>query len=213
MERDETRLAIAAYVRDRLFRECSARRGVAADIARATGATTAHIANVKNGKATTGDEFARKVARYWNLTYPQLEAAAAEWYRTHSPPPPSGTASRWVEIDPRYPNLAEALHILRREGEIDAGLLDDVERTQLKSDHDLPTTVWIKMIEVEAMMRRRTPIPVALPVRHLSHAGQVVAEQMRAARRRAGLGADEDADDSAPGGSREGIDRDARRSS
>jgi hypothetical protein len=156
MQATQIRSAIAAYIHDRLVRECTAERGRAAAIARATGVTTAHVANVKNGKASAGEDFSRALAVYWSMSYQQLENAAVEWFRSHRPRPiPAAAQRRWEEVDPRYPNLAESLSIVRREGQYEASFLDEIERTKLRSERDLPTTVWLKMIELESELRRR----------------------------------------------------------
>ncbi len=74
--RKERRDRLAIYVRDRLRRETGKTRGLQAEIAKATKFSTAHVANVKNGKAKPGDDFARAIAAYWELTLAELEAEA-----------------------------------------------------------------------------------------------------------------------------------------
>jgi hypothetical protein len=183
MPATEIRTAIAAYIHDRLVRECASERGRAAAIARATGVTTAHVANVKNGKASAGEDFSRALAGYWSMSYQQLENAAVEWFRSNRPASRTSAARvRWEDVDPRYPNLAESLSIVRREGQYDASFLDEIERTRLRSERDLPTTVWLKMIELESELRRRASRRGAVDAR--TGAGAADAARIPAAPKR-----------------------------
>lgn len=70
------RTAVADYVSRRLKRETAAGRGVAAEIARKTGFTSAHVANAKNW-GTVGADFEIAMADYWGMTVGELRAAAA----------------------------------------------------------------------------------------------------------------------------------------
>lgn len=201
MIRDKTKVddAVAAYIKDRMARECDDERGRAAAIAEETGFTTAHIANIRSGKGRAGQGFAVALAKVWGMTFEELEQAAGEWAAAR-------VGDRWVEYDPRYPNLAEAVAILRREGRIDPTFLDEAIRTQLRSPTDLPTSMWMRFLELEANAARReraAESPAGGAPRRLSPQGQAVSDQMRQARIDAGLTApggepDDQVDESVP---------------
>jgi transcriptional regulator with XRE-family HTH domain len=75
--RRERRERIALYVSQRLKRETAEERGRAAEIAEKTGFSTAHIANAKNGKVRgVGDDLARALAKYWEMTHAEFEEEA-----------------------------------------------------------------------------------------------------------------------------------------
>lgn len=78
MRRSEIRKVVAAYVADRLRREC-AKRGTAAEIARAVHFTRVHVAAVARGDNAAGDDFCDAMAGYWGITRAQLDKAAAAW--------------------------------------------------------------------------------------------------------------------------------------
>lgn len=186
---DDIRTAVAGYIHDRLARE-SSEWGRSAAIARATGVTPAHIANVKNGKAAAGVDLARLLAKYWEMTESELEAAAIAWFEARGRPARVANlaSKQWTELLPRYPNLAEAVAILRREGEIDAAFLDEIEETKLLSENDLPVTVWWRTIENEANKRRyASRVLSSESSRTVSPAGVSIAQQMERARAEAGV--------------------------
>lgn len=82
--RGEERQAVSAYVVDRLEAECSAERGVASAIARATGFSTAAITNVRKRERGVGDDLARALGRYWGFpSYGDLESEALRWVTEH----------------------------------------------------------------------------------------------------------------------------------
>lgn len=61
-DRSEKRRLVAAYVQQRLITECEVRGG-ASRIAKATGFSTAHVANAKN-HGTVGADFAEAMAAF-----------------------------------------------------------------------------------------------------------------------------------------------------
>ena len=160
MRTQDIRVAVIAYIRDRVARETEGTWGAAAKIARATNTTPTHVGNVKNGKTAAGPDFTAALARYWEMTEEELEAKALKWWKdAGSPPTPRYSAVRSPSGDPNYPNLAESIGILRREGVVDERLLKEAEQTKLNSKTDLPVTVWLKMIELESELRRRAAPP------------------------------------------------------
>ena len=79
MARDEARQKLTDYISARLTAETKGddKRGEAAKIARETGFSSAHIANVSNGKLRgVGDDFARAMAKYWEMEFADLLALA-----------------------------------------------------------------------------------------------------------------------------------------
>jgi plasmid maintenance system antidote protein VapI len=76
--RSETRHVVAAYVADRLGRECKV-RGKGAEIARAIGFTRGHVSAVVNGASGVGDDFAEAVGAYWGMRYETLQETAERW--------------------------------------------------------------------------------------------------------------------------------------
>lgn len=100
------RESISKYVRQRLTGECQSGRGKAAEIARATGLSTAHITNIQKSERGVGDDAARALGTYWGLSFAQLEEEALRWMAAQigSRPPPSSTSGRrgtWGE-HPRW---------------------------------------------------------------------------------------------------------------
>lgn len=79
MARDDVRQKLTDYISARIAAETKGegKRGEAAKIAKKTGFSSAHIANVSNGNIRgVGDDFARAMAKFWGMTYAQLEAVA-----------------------------------------------------------------------------------------------------------------------------------------
>lgn len=173
---------VATYVQQRLAFETDRKRGASAEIARQTGAKTSHVATVRLGKSVPGMGFVAKIAPYWKMTVEELFAAAKrrapgpwteeEWQAVtaaaqagpvsvgRAPAEPGGQPSqaapeRWVEYDPRYPNLHMALRYARGEGRIEPAYLEDMAKTRLNSPVDLPLGIWLRFIELEADARRR----------------------------------------------------------
>src|SRR5690606_27946686 len=85
--RSEARYAVAAYVADRLGRECKT-RGKGAEIARATGFTRGHVSAVVNGASGVGEDFAEAIATYWGMTYAELQETADRWAAANGVVPP-----------------------------------------------------------------------------------------------------------------------------
>ena len=90
MRRSEARRVLAAYVSDRLTREC-AERGKAASIARTIGFSPAHISNARTGQAGVGEDLAEALAKYWGLSYEELQKEAVAWAEGGGRLPPSLT--------------------------------------------------------------------------------------------------------------------------
>lgn len=78
MRRSQRRKTVAAYVADRLSKECK-RRGVAAEIARSVHFTRVHVAAVARGDNAAGDDFIEAMAKHWGMTREELEEEAAHW--------------------------------------------------------------------------------------------------------------------------------------
>jgi hypothetical protein len=111
MDRRDRRARVAAYVRDRLYAELEAApRGRARSLAKEIGFTTAHIANVKNGRAEAGDDFVRAIAAHWKMEPSEVEAEAlkrpAEPARPRTEPYPAHTI---VAASPEFANASDAV--------------------------------------------------------------------------------------------------------
>lgn len=113
--RGEAQREIGEFVRERLREECGQNRGKAAEIARATNYTPAHIAQVQQDKrpgAGVGEGFARAMAAYWGMSYAEMEERARERAKQHpiapvEPPPPSSRAYRPLSELPNWPAAIE----------------------------------------------------------------------------------------------------------
>lgn len=107
MGQDDQRVRrIKQYVLARLREELAlAPRGAQARLAKRLGVSGAHLSNMLSTTPTRqpGEDFRRKVAAHWGVTYAQLEALALgeEMPVSSSVKPPAGTASDQVP-----PNLA-----------------------------------------------------------------------------------------------------------
>lgn len=126
-DRSEKRRLVAAYVQHRLQLECGddAPRGEASRIAKATGFSTAHVANAKN-HGTVGADFAEAMASHWGMTLDGLRAAASEWgsatgFRVDAAAP--ADARRLRDL-PTWPAAAERARLAVDEH--DAPLVDEV---------------------------------------------------------------------------------------
>lgn len=102
MRRSEARHLVAAYVADRLGRECKV-RGKGAEIARATGFTRGHVSAVVNGASGVGEDFADRIAAYWGMTYDELQAEAERW-----------AAENGVTIEKETPPTSSWRHLRER---------------------------------------------------------------------------------------------------
>ena len=104
---NDRRSAIVGYVRERLVEECTGHRGKQAEIARVTGFTSAHVANVVSRSRGIGDDFAHALAAYWKMTFAELEAAATERARRapSKAPPPIGQATPMLRHRPEWPDV------------------------------------------------------------------------------------------------------------
>ncbi len=78
MRRSEVRKVVAAYVADRLRKECE-KRGKASEIARAIHFTRVHVAAVARGDNAAGDDFCDAMADYWGMTRAHLDKVASAW--------------------------------------------------------------------------------------------------------------------------------------
>lgn len=109
MRRSEARKLVAAYVQDRLERECGAKRGQQTAIARATGFTRGHVNNVIKGQAGVGEDFAEKIAEYWGMTYDDLQRQAEEWSNERGmPSAPSQSPGRRFRDRTQWQEAVEA---------------------------------------------------------------------------------------------------------
>ena len=144
----KTRQAISAYVQHRLTLEVGKERGKAAEIASATGTSTAHIANMKNRKANAGEVFSRAIAAYWQIEYAELERLALAWAKEQP------AVVRTVEISDRYPNRHIAAEFARRDG-IDSEAIAMVLQSAHDAEEDPSPSTWLAMIKEEAIVLRR----------------------------------------------------------
>jgi hypothetical protein len=144
-EGERTDRAVAAYIQARLKAEDKEHgRGRIAEIAKATGFSSAHLANVKN-HGGGGDKFARGMATFWGIDFEELRRLAVE-VSTPTPTPPSIRETK-VELDPRYPNLTRA--IIFCEHRVRRAAIDRVLRVSHRSKDDLTPERWLSLIEAE----------------------------------------------------------------
>jgi transcriptional regulator with XRE-family HTH domain len=101
MRRSEARKVLAAYVADRLGRECAERRGAQAEIARALGFSRGHLSNVLRGQYSVGEDLAARLADYWGMTYDQLHAEAEKWGKTSQRPAAVDRPEPWRRLKDR----------------------------------------------------------------------------------------------------------------
>lgn len=97
---------IKAYVLARLRDElASAPRGAQAQLAKKLGVSGAHLSNMLSTSPSRqpGEDFRRKVAAHWGVSYAQLEALAL------GEDPPASASTPVVSIAPVPPNLAATL--------------------------------------------------------------------------------------------------------
>lgn len=132
-ERGEERKAVAAYVLDRLETECRAERGRASQVAKVTGFSTAHIANVRKKERGIGDDFARAMARMWGFeSYAALETEALRWVREHPDAVP----------DDRHPRRTEAARLCREAGVPEEAIRRVLVEPVAPEDESRPTLWW-----------------------------------------------------------------------
>jgi transcriptional regulator with XRE-family HTH domain len=87
MRKSEESDPVRAYAAQRLRRETEGPDRVSvASIAEATGASAAHVSNVKNGKAGIGKHFEEALARYWGMSVEELRRVAAAEQPAQKPP-------------------------------------------------------------------------------------------------------------------------------
>lgn len=99
---------IKEYVLERLREELGAApRGAQAQFAKKLGVSGAHLSNMLSPNPTRapGEDFRRKVAAHWGISYAQLEALALG----EDPPLSSRRAPRLGWLDELPPNLARVL--------------------------------------------------------------------------------------------------------
>lgn len=160
---------IKAYVLTRLREElANAPRGAQAQLAKKLGVSGAHLSNMlsPNPSRQPGEDFRRKVAAHWGVTYAQLEALALGEEPPASTSKPVGgrlaslpaNLSATVSSYEWMPELPDDLRLLVRE---QARLHHDFGRV------DYPRDEWQRIVtglEREALAliaRRRTRAPAA----------------------------------------------------
>jgi transcriptional regulator with XRE-family HTH domain len=97
---------IKQYVLARLREElANAPRGAQARLAKRLGVSGAHLSNMLSATPSRqpGEDFRRKVAAHWGISYAQLEAIAL------GEEPPTSTAKSTAHSDVMPPNLAAAV--------------------------------------------------------------------------------------------------------
>jgi transcriptional regulator with XRE-family HTH domain len=157
----DARTVLANYVRTRLKKEEQERgRGYQADVARRTGLSTAHVANIMNRPHQgLGIEAMTALAGYWGITLGQLEEAAKEWAKNE--PAPSSRALT-------QPNLVAALDFVRTREPVP----DDVVETAVRvgvAGGDFSPQVWIALLHDLLTMRahkEKAPAPELPPRPH-----------------------------------------------
>lgn len=167
MSQDEQRVRrIKDYVLTRLREElASAPRGAQAQLAKELGVSGAHLSNMLSRRPTRqpGEDFRRKVAAHWGISYAQLEAVALG-----EDAPPSTRKLLAGRSDDVPPELAEALADYVWMPELPR-VLRAVVREQARQHHrfgfsDFPTEEWQRIVtglerEALALMARRTLKP------------------------------------------------------
>jgi hypothetical protein len=164
MGQDDTRVRrIKQYVLTRLKEElANAPRGAQARLAKRLDVSGAHLSNMLSSTPTRqpGEDFRRKVASHWGVSYAELEALAC----SEEPPPSPPSAKVTSRSDTMPPNLAAAvadyvwLHELPHE-------LRVIVREQARQHHnftrrDLPREEWHRIVtglerEALAFVHRR----------------------------------------------------------
>lgn len=137
----ERREAIGRYVSARLASECTV-RGRAAEIARQTGFTQAHISLVRDGERKVGDDLAHALAALWGMSYAALEELASG-----GRPPPSAPSEN-------MPDLKATLEWCR--GSYPDAYLDEYERRARALAEDRPRKSWAADIEARFWEWERT---------------------------------------------------------
>lgn len=137
MDRDGPRSALAAYVRWRLKKEEEEHgRGYQAEVARKSGISTAHIANILNRPHQgVGMDAATALARYWGMSFAKLTDAATEWAKTALVSP----------TGPALPNLEDAVGLLRERGKVSDEAVETARRIGAQS-FDFSLGVWIAIL-------------------------------------------------------------------
>lgn len=149
MGQDDPRVRrIKQYVMARLREELGhAPRGAQARLAKQLGVSGAHLSNMLSSSPSRqpGEEFRRKVAAHWGMTYAQLEALALG-----EEPPPSSTQSVRERTDGMPPNLIDTvteyewLHELPHE--LRAVIREQARQHYAFSGEDLPRETWRRIL-------------------------------------------------------------------
>lgn len=142
---------VTEYIRARL-KNVAAEGKSLRDIAAVAKVAPSFPTQVKNGDSGVG-RAGPGFARAFGMSYPELTAAAYEWWETE------GKArfrdedpARWREMDERYPNRADAVGMARKLG-YSEDAIKQVLALPLKSDEDPPTRKWLEKIqEVDRQM-------------------------------------------------------------
>ncbi len=172
MGQDDQRVRrIKQYVLARLREELgNAPRGAQARLAKQLGVSGAHLSNMLSSTPSRqpGEEFRRKVAAHWGITYAQLEALALG----EEMPPASAAKPVIGPRDSMPPNLAAVvgeyawMHELPHELRL---VVREQARLHYAYSHaDLPREEWQRIMtglerEALALVAQRTPVTEVPP--------------------------------------------------
>jgi hypothetical protein len=113
-------------------------RGYQADVARQTGLSTAHIANVMNRPHQgVGIEAASALAKFWGMNLGQLSDVASDW--AASMPAPASSRAKMP------PNLRAALEFMRTRGAMPDDVIDRAARIA-DAGGDFSVQTWIVLL-------------------------------------------------------------------
>lgn len=171
---DERLACIREYARKRLSAEMKAKpRGAQAQIARRLGVSTAHIANLVNGKSAPGDRLLHALARLWGMTRDELEAAATgEKIPSRAAPPPERDADidrvgRAMAADPRDIDAVQATRSFREQSTSDEAIqrqIDGQRRLREDAERDARLDEMRRALLADDAEPRRLPPPGRLPL-------------------------------------------------
>lgn len=148
MGQDDQRVRrIKQYVMVRLREDLgNAPRGAQARLAKRLGVSGAHLSNMLSSTPSRqpGEDFRRKVAAHWGMTYAQLEALAL------GEEPPASSSKLIVGRDAMPPNLTEAashyvwMHELPQD--LRVVVREQARQHYALSGKDLPRETWQRIL-------------------------------------------------------------------
>ncbi len=149
MGQDDQRVRrIKQYVLARLREELgNAPRGAQARLAKQLGVSGAHLSNMLSSTPSRqpGEDFRRKVAAHWGVTYAQLEALALG-----EEPPPSASHPVGGRNEGTPPNLtaaaAEYIWMHELPHELRAVVREQARQHYAFSSEDLPRETWQRIL-------------------------------------------------------------------